>query len=268
MKAKLFCLLEVCGVFVLAVVLYRCAQSLLPAAEVSKAAGGRPVCGYLALLLLALILYLLQIWQQGLVPPFSNLKYQLKISGYGFLPVFVLSSLLSWIHWRQWPGAVLISIIEIGLLVWFALWVRGKTTDQSSNPAASLALVPLTLTFTSRPGDAVLSILYWYLLVAVSEELLSRGYTQTRLNAVFGRPWSFFGTPVGWGWIVTSIFFGLWHLGLGSGTLNGPHALWTVFAGLIFGLIREKSAGITAPVLLHGVLNYGPQAILFDLITT
>lgn len=265
MKAKLLCLLEVCAIFALAVVLYRCAQSLPFAAEVSKAAGGRPVSGYLALLPLVLILYLLQIRQQGLVPPFSNLKYQIKIATYGFLPVFILSSLLSWVDWRRWPGAVLISLAEIGLLLWFALWVRGKTPQQVVKPAASLALVPLALSSTNRTGDVIFSILYFYLLVAVSEELLFRGYAQARLNAAFGRPWAFLGIPVGWGWIITSILFGLWHLSWGSAHLNGPHALWTVFAGLLFGLIREKSDGVAAPILLHGVLNYGPQAIVFQL---
>jgi membrane protease YdiL (CAAX protease family) len=36
-------------------------------------------------------------------------------------------------------------------------------------------------------------------------------------------------------------------------------------AGLIFGLAREKSEGILAPTILHGIMNYGPQAALFDL---
>jgi membrane protease YdiL (CAAX protease family) len=54
-------------------------------------------------------------------------------------------------------------------------------------------------------------------------------------------------------------------LGWKSGVLEWPHVLWTMFAGLIFGFVREKSEGIIAPVILHGIMNYGPQAILFYL---
>lgn len=32
---------------------------------------------------------------------------------------------------------------------------------------------------------------------------------------------------------------------------------WTIFSGLVFGFVREKSGGILAPTLLHGL----PQAI-------
>ena len=264
MRARLLSVVEVCAVFALATAAYRLVQSTLWAAQVNTTAGDRPVTGYTILLALALLLYLLHSRASGTFSPFHHLTFQLKMAGYGFLPVFVLSSLLTWINWRHWPGAVLISIIEIGLLLWFAVWVREKPTPQIVGSAGML-LVPLALSFAGRVGEVLASILFYYLLVAASEELLFRGYMQARLNAAFGRPRLFFGIPMGWGWIITSLLFGLWHLGLGSGSLNGPHALWTVFAGLIFGLVREKSGGVTAPALLHGVLNYGPQAVIFHL---
>jgi hypothetical protein len=31
-------------------------------------------------------------------------------------------------------------------------------------------------------------------------------------------------------------------------------------------MVREKSDGVIAPALLHGVINYGPQAALFYLL--
>ncbi|MCC6191923.1 MAG: CPBP family intramembrane metalloprotease [Anaerolineales bacterium] len=86
---------------------------------------------------------------------------------------------------------------------------------------------------------------------------------QSRLNEAFGRPYQFFGVPFGWGAIITALLFGFAHVGilrwiLGLTTeVALPWGVWTVFSGLVFGFVREKSGGILAPALLHGL----PQAI-------
>ena len=60
-------------------------------------------------------------------------------------------------------------------------------------------------------------------------------------------------------------FFGLWHWGWNPETLAWPHVLWTMLAGVIFGIMREKSESVIAPAIFHCIMNYGPQAILFYL---
>jgi membrane protease YdiL (CAAX protease family) len=124
-------------------------------------------------------------------------------------------------------------------------------------------LFPVVSLISTKLGSVIVAIIYFYLFVALSEETLFRGYIQSRLNSVFGRPKRFLGVNWGWGLIISSVFFGLWHLGWKSGMLEWPHVLWTMFAGLIFGFVREKSESVIAPALLHGIMNYGPQAILF-----
>lgn len=194
------------------------------------------------------------------------MKYQFLITAYGFFPIFILSVLLSRINWTQWSGAILISIIEIGLLLWLAWMVKDKQpSGQNMSVVGGVILFPILCQFPSKIISVIISIIYFYFIVAMSEEILFRGYIQSRLNTVYGRTKRLFGTRWGWGLIISSILFGLWHLGWNTGTTNWPQVLWTMFAGLIFGFVREKSESIIAPTILHGIMNYGPQAVLFYL---
>jgi membrane protease YdiL (CAAX protease family) len=109
--------------------------------------------------------------------------------------------------------------------------------------------------------------LFYGLFVAFGEEILFRGYMQSQLNQVFGKPYRFFEVPFGWGAIITAALFGAMHIGiflwiLGmSAQVTLAWGFWTIFVGLVFGLVREKSGGILAPALLHGL----PQAIAFTM---
>jgi len=61
------------------------------------------------------------------------------------------------------------------------------------------------------------------------------------------------------------VLFGSWHFGWKLDMLEWQHVLWTIFSGLFLGVVCEKSEGVIGPTLLHGIMNYGPQAILFYL---
>jgi membrane protease YdiL (CAAX protease family) len=109
---------------------------------------------------------------------------------------------------------------------------------------------------------AMVVFLTYALFVGFGEEMLYRGYMQSRLDEVFGKPFRFYGVAFGWGVVITCSLFGLthvgvlcWLLGLG-GDVIWAWGLWTFFSGLVFSLVREKSGSILAPALLHGV----PQA--------
>jgi membrane protease YdiL (CAAX protease family) len=97
----------------------------------------------------------------------------------------------------------------------------------------------------------------------VGEELLFRGYIQSRLNEAFGKPFQFYGVHWGWGILITSLLFGFMHV-VNTGSLVIGHwqptwwwGFWTFFSGFVFGFVREKTGSIVAPALLHGL----PQAI-------
>ncbi|NOY52272.1 MAG: CPBP family intramembrane metalloprotease [Deltaproteobacteria bacterium] len=93
--------------------------------------------------------------------------------------------------------------------------------------------------------------LYQFTVIALPEEFYFRGYLQTRLNRIWGRPHHLFGAPFGPGLIVTSLIFMFFHLLL---AVN----LWNVgifFSALVFGWLREKTDSIIAPILFHALSN-------------
>lgn len=265
MRAKVLSIIEVSVVFILMIFLFRFANSTPLATKITNLFDGLLFPGYAALLIASFSLYIFRVRNQSKSPFTNKIRYQLDITAYGFFPFFVLSVLLSWTDWKQWTGSVLISILEIGLLFWFALMVRNKPAWQNSGVIGGFFLFSLAFQNSFRLGSVIVAIIYFYIFVALSEEILFRGYIQSRLNSVFGRPKRFFGVSWGWGLIISSVLFGLWHLGSRLDMLEWPHVLWTMFAGLCFGFVREKSESVIAPAILHGIVNYGPQAILFYL---
>lgn len=266
MKDKILSIIEVSVVFILMICLFRFVELSPLAINITNSFDGLLFSGYAALLIASFSLYILRCHSQPQSHFPEKLKYQIDITAYGFFPIFILSVLLSWIDWTQWAGAILISIIEIGLLFWFAWMVRDKQPSwQNIGVIGGFLLFPVASQISTKIGSVIVAIIYFYLFVALSEEILFRGYIQSRLNSAFGRPKRLFGIRWGWGLIISSVFFGLWHLGWEFGSLEWPHFLWTMFCGLIFGMVREKSESVIAPAILHGILNYGPQAILFYL---
>ncbi len=261
---RLLAVLECLALFGVAALLFYGLRQVETTREWERQANAPRLVEYAALLILsplALIVFRRDFARYGF--SFRPVKYHLGIFASAFLPVLLLSISLNWLPWQGWPGAVLVSVIEIGLLTLTVWMLRGKAE------MGAAAFLPAVLLLSFSPGKvsaAFLHLGYAYLLVAPAEEALFRGAIQSRLNLAFGRPFCAWGIRWGWGLLITSLFFGLWHLVLNPlAPSAGPQALWTIFDGLIFGVVREKSGSIAAPALLHGVLNYGPQAFLFDL---
>lgn len=92
------------------------------------------------------------------------------------------------------------------------------------------------------------------LFVAFLEEFFFRGFLQERLNAAFGTPFQFRGVNFGVGLFVAAILFGLFHPISAAGDPPWPWALWTAAFGVIMGFLREKTGGILAPGLAHGIV--------------
>ncbi|MBN2549811.1 MAG: CPBP family intramembrane metalloprotease [Anaerolineales bacterium] len=200
---------------------------------------------------------------------FRNVKGNFSIFAAAFFPLLAVSAVLSQVDWSIWGGALLVSSLALAMLFLLA-WLLKKSPSpgQMGGMAAGLALAPWM--FVPEPGSkvsqALLSVVYFYFFVAPAEEIFFRGYIQSRLNQVFGRPYLFSGVSWGWGWIIASLLFGLWHVIWNPFALAGwLHGLWTFFVGLLFGYVREKSGSVMAPAWLHGVLNYSPVAFILDL---
>jgi len=195
---------------------------------------------------------------------FSPFKYHLGITASCFIPIVLAGFPLGMgVDFKNWPGAMLMAAIQIGLLFILALILRKKPTAPNFGIAAAFVLLPVFVNGEVNAWKAVALFLTYALFVGFGEEILYRGYMQSRLNEVFGRPFQFFGVAYGWGAIITSLFFGLshvgilgWMLGLSTG-VTLAWGFWTFFGGLVFGFVREKTGSILAPALLHGL----PQAI-------
>lgn len=270
-RRRVFAVAEVVLIFTLAAGIFHAIRQIETLADWQNAVfRGKQFAGYAAILLLAVCGLALfpgrRLAQYGVI--FRPVRYHLAIFAAAFLPVFLLSASLAWIPWRTWPGAAAVSALAIGLLLLTLVFLRRQPDDNLPYPAYMLLLAPLAVLQIPAVREALASLIYFYLLVGPAEEILFRGYALSRLDQAFGRPYCTWGIRWGAGLILSSLLFGLWHVSANPLDVSlYPQALWTFFAGLLFGAVREKCGSIFPPALLHGVLNYGPQALLFDLIS-
>lgn len=197
----------------------------------------------------------------------NQLSWQLQIAGQSLLVVgpastiFWLLQLIS-LDYRDWVGAVLLAITYAGMLVLLVVTLKsyGRIRSLLSSYQHRMYLWPVVSWATACLYIPVLKQIGWqlpavliHILIAtgLGEELLFRGYIQSKLNQVFGRPFSLGGTQWGVGLLVTALLFGAMHAFNASGTI--AWAFWTFFAGLVFGFLREKTGGIIAPVIVHSI---------------
>lgn len=141
-------------------------------------------------------------------------------------------------------------------------------TKEEKIAISTLMVVPamLLLPIGGVP-DFMVSLIYYFVLffvfVGPIEEFVYRGYMQSRLNDVFGRPYQFYGISYGAGLIITSLLFAFAHVTnynfnplIGSYSLDWGWGLRAFIMGLAFCSIREKTANIIAPSIVHGAGNF------------
>lgn len=201
---------------------------------------------------------------------FDNLSYHLKIGLKSLAIVlladaaFVLVNALG-MSYKDWGGALILSFSNIMALVLVALFLRKNPTYQEQ-PASAHRILFFFLIFialailsalTLPLGKPVGGFTFGLFTTGFGEEILFRGYIQSRLNRALGRPFSFYGVRWGFGVIIAAILFGSMHFSHGTGTLWW--GVWTTFAGLVLGFLREKTGSIVAPGIAHGV----PLAIVY-----
>lgn len=191
---------------------------------------------------------------------------QLDVAATCFFPVVMASVPLGMgVDHKSWDGALILAAVQVALLFLLGWMLRKKPTAPGIGLASAgmLLVTGLSATAGETIQKAVVLFLTYALFVGFGEEILYRGYVESRLNEVWGRPYRFFGVPFGWGVIVTALIFGLTHVGILrwildlSTEVTLAWGFWTVFGGLVFSLVREKSGSIVPGALLHGL----PQAI-------
>jgi membrane protease YdiL (CAAX protease family) len=189
-----------------------------------------------------------------------------------FLPVSLAGAVSGMVDYRAIPVSFLLAGVSIAALAWVAVQLRRGPDPQSGviTIALCLFLFPAFSLWRGRlpdPGDALTAFVCYAFFVGFGEEIMYRGFVQSRLNQAFGRPFTFFGVPWGWGLVLTSLLFGFTHV-LNVDAATGQTGwywgwgLWTTFGGLTFGYVRERTGNVLAPALLHGL----PQALAASLL--
>jgi membrane protease YdiL (CAAX protease family) len=98
------------------------------------------------------------------------------------------------------------------------------------------------------------------LLIALPEEFFFRGYFQTQLDRVYGRPYEFLGARWGAGLVVAAALFAACHVIYG-----GPVRLIVFFPGLLYGWLRARTGTILVPTFYHAGSNLLMQVMLASL---
>lgn len=106
--------------------------------------------------------------------------------------------------------------------------------------------------YGTSPVTGLLNLVLAHLLVvALPEEAFFRGYLQTSLEDRFNWSRSIGGIRVSWGLLLSSAIFAVGHVA----TAPDAGRLAVFFPSLLFGVLRQKTRGIGASVVLHAECN-------------
>jgi membrane protease YdiL (CAAX protease family) len=196
----------------------------------------------------------------------APLRYHLDVIRRCAIPVAVAGAATMLADPKTPAGAAVETAVSMGLLFVLARLLRDRP------PVAMLAVIPLALGLGISDfamGRAVSAFTFFLFFVGPAEEMLFRGYIQSRLNQAFGRPYEFAGARWGLAVWITALLFGLMHLlNLSSLLRDGTWdpqvwwGAWTMVGSLVYSYVRERTGSILAPAVLHGF----PQAIAYPVL--
>tara|TARA_A100001391_G_scaffold205337_2_gene205126 strand:- start:230 stop:1084 length:855 start_codon:yes stop_codon:yes gene_type:complete len=146
--------------------------------------------------------------------------------------------------WETRPGTLPVAFVNIGILVIVGFVALG--TDAVGGSTQGLTLERI-LFDASYPN--------------LVEEIVFRGFMLALLDRAFGTPWTFAGSRIGWGVVLTAWLFGLAH-GIwldADGTLafDPVYLVMTFVAGLVFGWIRALTGSLWPAYLAHAAPEAG-----------
>ena len=270
MNTRIVALIEVVLVFALTLLLIAVVGTS-PAAAWVREVTHRAFLEYVVMIavpLLALLALRRNLADFGI--SFRNLRYHLDVALTGFIPFAAAGLANSFVDDTSWSGALILTATWIAVLVALGLLLRRKPAPGGTIAVAAMPLIWLASSPAAQAtlGKAISALVFYVFFMGFGEELLFRGYIQSRLNAAFDRPFTFLGVQWGWGSVIAALLFGVMHF-LNLGSLPTGHWLltpwwgvWTFFAGLALSFIREKTGSIVAPAILHGL----PQGIAWAIL--
>lgn len=191
---------------------------------------------------------------------FARIGRQFSTVAVCLIPVGAANMVHAYVDHTSFSGSLVLAADNIFLLLVLAWLLKPRAYSAATTAFVILPLLAFPASF--QDADAaqnLLAVIYCVFFVGFGEEMFNRGYVQSRLNAVFGRPYVFFGVSWGWGLVFSSLLFGFGHFFthfnpfLGELSIHWWWGFWTVFSGLVFGYLRERTGGIFVPAVIHGL---------------
>jgi len=176
--------------------------------------------------------------------------------------IFYVIQLSLWpVSYRNLINVLLISIVGLFLLLVAIKMVKTVQNKTSRIARYAFLILPVLAAVTMivmpifdiPPLSPQLAIIAFIsvMFVGVGEETLFRGFFQSRLNEVFGKPYQTFGINWRPGLFVSAVLFSIFHVGN-----DIPVLAMALMGGLFYGFIKEKTGSIAAPIVIHVTLDY------------
>ena len=188
------------------------------------------------------------------------------LNGIGYMIIWKFS-----LAYTEMKGAVLLACCEI-LVLYVILsllqknnqkYYGSKTSNTRTNflILGGLLALPLVLSLYRQADTFTIgsTVVWQFIFSGFGEEIMYRGYYQSRINEEFGRPFSFMGVDFGYGVLISSLLFAFVHILNPFNPLEGVYelawwwGLFTFFGGLTLGLVREKTGSIIPCGIAHGL---------------
>jgi membrane protease YdiL (CAAX protease family) len=224
--------------------------TLIAALLMRRAPRWTPLVQAFAFLALATLILFLSVAQ--LIPGLPRLHWNWdgKLLSLAFVVAFIaltpkLSFAQSGFTLRQNGGAL--SAILCGVLICAILWTDAFVEGGHFKTPATEAL------------------LYQAIIPGIHEEPTYRGVALVLFDRAFrDRRWNLLGAPIGWGAVLTSVFFGIGH---GPGFEHGQMQIaWTPIlltgaVGFLLAWMRARTGSLLLPVVFHNIVNVGLQFV-------
>lgn len=179
----------------------------------------------------------------------------------------------------NWEGkifsyfGVFVALLIFGEARWGDLGLRLPQADSRKYSLQTLGIFTvLVLIYGFLIGGYSASVenaMFQLLMPSVIEELVYRGILLWAINEMLSKPFRIGKTQFGYGAIITSLLFGLWH-GFAinetwSISINWGSLIITTGLGFFLALTKERTGSLQLPILLHILINLMPVLIGFVL---
>jgi len=185
------------------------------------------------------------------------------------LPVTILSFPVIQIRgysYMSWTGGAIIAgwhLVAIPLLMLiFSKRAEVQEEPFSQKDSIWILMVPvcsaILILGLNQVHPKVAGVVISLVFIGLAEEFKYRGYIQHRLNTAYGKPFDILNMQFGWGLVLASLLFSLAHVISPGNPMHWAWGMWTFFAGMCLGIIREKGGSFLASTLVHGFIMIFP----------